>query len=127
MEMRPHLKKIWSLSKLDGFFLARMEDLLWLYSLLLDLLFPVVCFGRHQAHNREAGGSKFTASAPNANTPCFDGSYPRRIRTLKKIRLVQDDLNTHGTSAFYETFSPGEAFALAQRFEFHYTPKKEAN
>jgi hypothetical protein len=25
-------------------------------------------------------------------------------------------------SAFYETFSAEEAFALAQRFEFYYTP-----
>lgn len=39
------------------------------------------------------------------------------------IRLVQDNLNTHNISAFYETFSAPEAFALAQRFEFHFTPK----
>ncbi len=41
----------------------------------------------------------------------------------RKIRLVQDNLNTHSTSSFYETFSAAEAFALAQRFEFYYTPK----
>ena len=41
-----------------------------------------------------------------------------------KIRLVQDNLNTHSTSAFYETFSAEEAFALSQRFEFYQTPKK---
>ena len=40
-----------------------------------------------------------------------------------KIRLVQDNLNTHDFSALYETFSPQEAFALAQRFEFFFTPK----
>lgn len=40
-----------------------------------------------------------------------------------KIRLVQDNLNTHCTSALYETFAPEEAFALAQRFEFYFTPK----
>jgi hypothetical protein len=40
-----------------------------------------------------------------------------------KIRLVQDNLNTHSTSAFYESFSAEEAFALSQRFEFYYTPK----
>ena len=39
------------------------------------------------------------------------------------IRLVQDNLNTHNASALYETFPAGEAFALAQRFEFNYTPK----
>ena len=40
-----------------------------------------------------------------------------------RIRLVQDNLNTHGKSALYETFAAEEAFALAQRFEFHFTPK----
>jgi len=42
----------------------------------------------------------------------------------EKICLVQDNLNTHNTSSLYETFAAEEAFALAQRFEFYYTPKK---
>ena len=42
----------------------------------------------------------------------------------EKIRLVQDNLNTHNASSLYETFPADEAFALAQRFEFYYTPKK---
>ncbi len=41
----------------------------------------------------------------------------------KKIRLVQDNLNTHNASSFYEHLPAAEAFALAERFEFHYTPK----
>lgn len=41
----------------------------------------------------------------------------------KKIRLVQDNLNTHNASSFYEHLPAEEAFALAQKFEFHYTPK----
>ncbi len=40
-----------------------------------------------------------------------------------KIRLVLDNLNTHNASSFYEHLPAEEAFALAQRFEFHYTPK----
>ncbi len=43
-----------------------------------------------------------------------------------KILLVQDNLNTHCLSALYETYEAEEAeeaFALAQRFEFHFTPK----
>ena len=40
-----------------------------------------------------------------------------------KIRLVQDNLNTHNASSFYENLPAEEAFTLAQRFEFHYTPK----
>jgi hypothetical protein len=47
-------------------------------------------------------------------------TYPK----AQKIRIVQDNLNTPDVSAFYETFSAEEAFALAQRFVFHYTPKK---
>jgi transposase len=45
--------------------------------------------------------------------------YPDAI----KIRLVLDNLNTHNASSFYEHLPAQEAFALAKRFEFHYTPK----
>jgi recombinational DNA repair ATPase RecF len=45
--------------------------------------------------------------------------YPK----AKKIRLVVDNLNTHNASSFYENLPAEEAFALARRFEFHYTPK----
>ena len=45
--------------------------------------------------------------------------YPDAIT----IRLVQDNLNTHNASAFYEHLPAAEAYALAQRFEFIYTPK----
>lgn len=46
-------------------------------------------------------------------------AYPE----AKKIRLVLDNLNTHNTSSFYENLAAEDALALAQRFEFHYTPK----
>ena len=42
----------------------------------------------------------------------------------EKITLIQDNLNTHNPSSFYEIFSAPEAFALSQRFEMIYTPKK---
>ena len=42
----------------------------------------------------------------------------------EKIVLIQDNLNTHNPSSFYETFTAPEAFELTQRFEFVYTPKK---
>jgi DDE superfamily endonuclease len=47
------------------------------------------------------------------------GAYPQAL----KIRLVLDNLNTHNASSFYEHLSAEDAFALAQRFEFIYTPK----
>ena len=40
------------------------------------------------------------------------------------ILLVQDNLNTHTAGSFYEALPPEEAFELAKRFEYHYTPKK---
>lgn len=46
-------------------------------------------------------------------------AYPDAI----KIRIVQDNLNTHHISSFYRHLPAQEAFALAQRFEFYYTPK----
>jgi hypothetical protein len=46
-------------------------------------------------------------------------AYPE----ASKIRVVLDNLNTHDFSAFYETLPADQAFALAQRFEFHFTPK----
>jgi len=50
----------------------------------------------------------------------IEQSYPQ----AQKIVLVQDNLNTHNPSSFYETFSPQEAFSLSQRFQTIYTPKK---
>lgn len=42
----------------------------------------------------------------------------------KTILLVQDNLNTHTSGSFYEALPPDDAFKLAKRFEYHYTPKK---
>ena len=41
----------------------------------------------------------------------------------KKIVLVQDNLNTHTKASLYEAFPAAEAKRLAERFEWHYTPK----
>jgi hypothetical protein len=49
-----------------------------------------------------------------------ESHYP----SAERIVLVQDNLNTHSPGSFYEAFHPEEAFALAQRFEMHYTPTK---
>jgi hypothetical protein len=39
------------------------------------------------------------------------------------VCLVQDNLNTHDISAFYENLPADEALALAERFDFYFTPK----
>lgn len=68
----------------------------------------------------------------------FGQVYPRRTKkeytffmqalaaafpAARKLRVVQDNLNTHDISAFYEHLPADEARALAERFEFYYTPK----
>ena len=53
----------------------------------------------------------------------FCQALAARYPEASKIQLVQDNLNTHNASSFYEYLPAEEAFALAQRFEFHYTPK----
>lgn len=53
----------------------------------------------------------------------FMQELARHYPAAKKIRVVQDNLNTHNTSAFYEHLPAEQAFALAERFEFYYTPK----
>ena len=46
--------------------------------------------------------------------------YPQ----AETIRVVQDNLNTHNPSSFYQTFDAIKAFQLTRKFEMHYTPKK---
>lgn len=46
-----------------------------------------------------------------------------RYADCEKVVVVCDNLNTHTKGAFYETFEPERARALASRIEFHYTPK----
>ena len=45
-----------------------------------------------------------------------------RYPNAKKIRLVQDNLNTHRLANLYLVFAPDEARRLSERFEMHYTP-----
>jgi hypothetical protein len=47
-----------------------------------------------------------------------DVRYPE----AKKIRLVQDNLNTHRLANLYLVFPPEEARRLSERFELHFTP-----
>lgn len=54
----------------------------------------------------------------------FMATLEKRYPEAKQIILVQDNLNTHNPSSFYESFPATTAYALTQRFEMHYTPKK---
>jgi hypothetical protein len=48
-----------------------------------------------------------------------DVYYPK----ARKIRLVQDNRNTHDGASLYETFPPEQARRLLDKSEWHYTPK----
>lgn len=145
---------------MDANFIARLEQILYLYGLPYDALYPVICFDerpcfligeavsgldmkagqaarQHYAYKKNGSCALLMAIEPKTGRRLgrvFDRrtkrDYAQFMKELaesypeaKKIRVVQDNLNTHSTSAFYETFSAEEAFALSQRFEFHYTPK----
>jgi DDE superfamily endonuclease len=48
-----------------------------------------------------------------------DEQYPQ----ADVIRVILDNLNTHGPGSLYDTFEPAEARRLVEKLEFHYTPK----
>jgi DDE superfamily endonuclease len=146
---------------MDATFIARMEQILHLYSLPVDKRYPLVCFDerpcfligdsvaglamkagqaarQHYAYEKNGSCALLMAIEPKTGKRLARVSdrrtkldYARFMKELaasypeaEKIRVVQDNLNTHSTSAFYEAFSAEEAFALSQRFEFYYTPKR---
>jgi transposase len=41
----------------------------------------------------------------------------------RKVVLVMDNLNTHTIGSLYEAFAPERARRIAERIEWHYTPK----
>lgn len=137
-----------------------MEQILWLYALPYDPLYPVICFDErpcfligevveplamqsgqlrkeHYAYAKLGSCALLAALEPLTGhrlahvqpqrtkrefalfCQALAAAYPEAI----KIRLVLDNLNTHDFSAFYENLPADEAFALAQRFEFYFTPK----
>lgn len=44
-------------------------------------------------------------------------------KNSSKIKVVQDNLNTHVVGSLYKAFPPEKALEYAKRLEFHYTPK----
>ena len=45
------------------------------------------------------------------------------FRNAEKILLVCDNLNTHKPASLYKAFAANEARRIAEKIEFHYTPK----
>ena len=63
------------------------------------------------------------ATDPTGLCPCIRELVDRHFPRATKIRLVQDNLNTHDGASLYEAFPPEEARRLLDKIEFHYTPK----
>ena len=145
---------------MNSCFIAKMEQILWLYAQPYDENYPVICFDErpcfligdrvepiamqsgkvkkeHYAYEKNGSCCLLAAIEPltgkrfaQVHEQRTKKEYAQFMRDLAaqfpdalKIRLVQDNLNTHNTSAFYENMPAEEAFALSQRFEYYYTPK----
>ena len=68
--------------------------------------------------------AKVTKQKTKRDYALFMQGLEQKYSKAEKITIVQDNLNTHNPSSFYEVFEPEEAFRLSQRFEMIYTPKK---
>ncbi len=63
--------------------------------------------------------SQRTAKEYTAFMQYLSAQFPE----AEHIELVQDNLNTHQGGSFYAHLPPEDAFALAERFTMHFTPK----
>jgi hypothetical protein len=54
---------------------------------------------------------------------CIEELVEEHYRDARKVRLVQDNLNTHDGASLYQAFPPEKARRLLDKIEWHYTPK----
>jgi hypothetical protein len=78
------------------------------------------------AYNLETG-QRYTQVRPQRTKADYAHFVAAAIEylcpTAPRVRLIQDNLNTHTAGAFYQAFDAKTARQLVQRLEFHYTPK----
>ena len=159
-ELKPHRRQTWCIGTITAAFLARLEQILALYTLPYDPVHPVICFDerpcfligdtllprpmrkgeiekQHYEYEKLGSACLLAAVEPLSGrrlAQVHERRTKREFRLFcqqlsaaypqaKRIHLILDNLNTHNASSFYEHLSAEEAFALAERFEFHYTPK----
>jgi DDE superfamily endonuclease len=60
---------------------------------------------------------------PQNKAHCIRDLVDRHYPRTTKIRLVQDNLNTHDGASLYEIFRPEKARRILDKIEFHDTPK----
>lgn len=72
------------------------------------------------------GGKRFTEVTNNrcgTDFAWFMKHLAMQYSCATSLRVVLDNLNTHGIKSFIEAFGKHEAERLLKKFEFHYTPK----
>jgi hypothetical protein len=143
-------------------FVAKMEDILDIYSLPYDENCPVICIDEKpyqlldecrepipmeqgkperidNEYERKGTCSIFVMCEPlkgwhhaNARERRTAVDFAHEIDWLlsespykdaPKIKLVQDNLNTHVIASLYKAFPAAKARSLAKRLEMHYVPK----
>jgi transposase len=160
-EIKPWQKKMWCIATIDAEYVARMEDVLDLYSEQPSNDEPVVCFD--ESPTQLIGEARVPIAASMGHPARVDYEYRRNgaanlfifmdahrpwrhvkitdhransdfaecMRDLvdvhyaraKRIRVVLDNLSTHGAAALYQTFPPDEARRILRKLEFHFVPK----
>lgn len=160
-QLKPWQHKMWCIPKVDGDFVARMEDVVELYTQPADPARPVICFdqsptqligesrlpvppapgilGRIDYEYRRNGTANLFAFV-DVHRPwrhikvtdhrtaidfahCMKDLSDVHFPDAEVIVVVMDNLSTHTVGALYEAFPAKEARRLAQRLQFHYTPK----
>ena len=126
-------------SKEDADFVACMEDVLDVYELPYDPMYPVICMDekpyqllddvRQPLPVRPGDNQNRHHVSVHEHRTAID--WAMEIKYLsdemfpdaKKIILVMDNLNTHKAASLYKAFPPSEARRIIKRLEIHYTPK----
>ena len=113
--------------KASAAFVAAMEDVLAVYTRPHDPARPLVCLD--ETSKQLVGETRPAVPMAPGRPAGHDYAYMLKdlsdvhFADAEKIILVQDNLNTHVPASLYEAFPPVDARRLAERFEWHYTPK----
>jgi len=149
--LKPWRKDMWCIPKVDGEYVARMEDVLDLYAEAPDSQRPVVCFD--ESPTQLIGEVREPIPAKPGQLERYDCEYRRngtvnlfvfldahrpwrrvKVECMRElvdidypeapiIRVVMDNLSTHSAGALYDAFPAPEARRVLKRLQFHHTPK----
>lgn len=115
-ELKPWQKRMWCIPKVDAEYVARMEDVLDLYTAPGDDERPVVSFD--ETPIQLIGEARVPIPAKPGSTARIDYEY-KRNGTANLFVAV----DVHRPGALYQAFPPDEARRILRRIEFHYAPK----